>query len=58
MIVSNDGNQWESAAVIAESGVDLRDPHLSVTADGRLMIVAGGSRYEGSRFLGRKPRVE
>ena len=57
VIVSTDGNRWKSAALIGESGVDLRDPHLSIMADGRMMIVAGGSRYKGSTYLGRRPRV-
>lgn len=57
VITSRDGVRWKSEALIAEAGVDLRDPHLSVMADGRLMIVAGGSRYRGTKYLGRRPRV-
>jgi len=57
VIVSRDGETWESAALIEERGIDLRDPHLSVTADGRLMIVAGGSEYPTGRYKGRQPRV-
>jgi hypothetical protein len=57
VIVSKDGDTWESAALIAEKGVDLRDPHLSITADKRLMIVAGGSFYPKGRYTGRQPRV-
>jgi hypothetical protein len=49
--------KWESVALLAESGIDLRDPKLSIMADGRLMIVAGGSAYEGKKLLGRQPRV-
>jgi len=41
ILVSRDGEQWESAALLAEPGVDLRDPKLSITPDGRLMILAG-----------------
>jgi hypothetical protein len=55
---SKDGDQWESAAALEEDGIDLRDPKLSVTANGRLMIVAGGSVYQGTKTLkGRQPRV-
>lgn len=54
---SEDGDRWESAALLAEEGIDLRDPKLSVTADGRLMIVAGGSVYRGGKLVGRQPRV-
>lgn len=57
LLVSQDGADWTSAALIAEPGVDLRDPKLSITPDDRLMIVAGGSVYEGTRLLGRQPRV-
>ena len=54
---SDDGRSWASAALLSEKGIDLRDPKLSVTPDGRLMIVAGGSVYEGRKLLGRQPRV-
>jgi hypothetical protein len=57
VISSKDGEQWKSAALIAEPGTDLRDPHLSITADGRLMIVAGGSEYPEGKYAGRQPRV-
>lgn len=58
VLVSDDGQAWDSAALLSEKGIDLRDPKLSVTADGRLMIVAGGSVYEGGKtLLGRQPRV-
>jgi hypothetical protein len=58
VIESKDGAKWESAALIAEAGTDLRDPKLSITPDGRLMIVAGGSIYAGTKVLkGRQPRV-
>ena len=57
VLTSADGEKWTSAALIGESGIDLRDPKLSITPDDRLMIVAGGSVYEGTRYLGRQPRV-
>jgi hypothetical protein len=57
VLSSADGSKWESVALIAEKGIDLRDPKLSVTTDGRLMVVAGGSVYEGKKLLGRQPRV-
>lgn len=40
---STDGLAWESAALIVEAGVDLRDPKFSLKPDGQLMIVASGS---------------
>lgn len=57
VLESRDGETWESAAVIAEPGIDLRDPKLSITPDDRLMITAGGSVYEGKKLVGRQPRV-
>lgn len=57
VIVSKDGTNWTSAALIGEKGIDLRDPKLSVTPKDELMIVAGGSVYEGKKLLGRQPRV-
>jgi hypothetical protein len=57
VLVSDDGDKWQSAALIGEKGIDLRDPKLSITPDDRLMIIAGGSVYEGKTFKGRQPRV-
>jgi len=37
--------------------VDLRDPKLSVTPDGRLMLLIGGSYYEGEKLGVRRTRV-
>jgi len=57
VIESADGLSWKSAALIAEDGIDLRDPKLSVAPDDRLMLVVGGSVYEGKKCVGRQPRV-
>jgi hypothetical protein len=58
VLKSNDGETWASAALLDENGIDLRDPKLAVTATGRLMIVAGGSVYQGAKVLkGRQSRV-
>ena len=58
VLESKDGEKWNSAALIAEAGTDLRDPKLSIARDGRLMIVAGGSIYGGTKSLKqRQPRV-
>ena len=57
VITSTDGDTWASAALIAEDGIDLRDPHLSITGAGKLMIVAGGSEYPKGVYAGRQPRV-
>ena len=57
VIVSTDGQAWESAALLEERDVDLRDPKLSIMPDGRLMLVMGGSVYRGARFGTRSPPV-
>jgi len=57
VLVLADGERWESVALLSEAGVDLRDPKLSVTPDGRLMTLAGGSVYRGGKLIGRQPRV-
>ncbi len=57
IIVSPDGRRFESCALFAERGVDLRDPKLSVTPDNRLMLLAGGTRFSGGEYAGRRPRV-
>lgn len=38
-----DANSWDSAALIVLIGYDLRDAHLSVTPDGRLMLLGGAA---------------
>ncbi len=57
VIVSDDGEDWQSAALVEQQGVDLRDPKISVTPDGRLMLIMGGSVYEGTTYKTRAPRV-
>lgn len=57
VLSSPDGVKWESVATISEKGVDLRDPKLSITPDGRLMLTMGGSIYEGRVLKGRQSRV-
>lgn len=58
ILESADGETWKSAALLTEAGIDLRDPKLSITPDGRLMMVAGGSIYGGTKKLqGAQPRV-
>lgn len=57
VLCSKDGRKWESVALLAKEGFDLRDPKLSVTPDGRLMLVIGGSVYEGKVLAQRIPQV-
>lgn len=58
ILESVDGERWQSAALLAETGIDLRDPKLSITPAGQLILVAGGSIYRGTKKLqGAQPRV-
>ena len=57
VLCSKDGRKWESVALLAKEGFDLRDPKLSVTPDGKLMLVIGGSVYEGKVLAQRIPQV-
>ncbi|MFN0129131.1 MAG: CocE/NonD family hydrolase [Verrucomicrobiales bacterium] len=47
VLSSTDGMAWEPVAQLSEAGVDLRDPKISVTPEGRLMLLIGGSVYDG-----------
>jgi hypothetical protein len=40
ILTSTDGEVWEPAASVGPPGRDSRDPKLSITPDGRLMLVA------------------
>lgn len=57
ILVSSDGEKWESAALFGKEGYDLRDPKLSVTPDGRLMVIMGGSIYKDKKLVGMIPQV-
>lgn len=57
ILESEDGFSWRSLALIEEKGVDLRDPKLSVTPDGQLMLLIGGTTYRGKETLARQSRV-
>ncbi|MBL8218910.1 MAG: exo-alpha-sialidase [Bryobacterales bacterium] len=58
VLVSKDSESWQSAALLEEKDIDLRDPKLNVTPDGRLMMVAGGSvRSATGGYATRRPRV-
>ncbi|MBR4755448.1 MAG: sodium/solute symporter, partial [Bacteroidales bacterium] len=58
ILVSEDGETWSPAAYLTRDGYDLRDPKLSVTSDGKLMVTIGGSIYGADKRLeGRIPQV-
>lgn len=58
ILISSTGSTWVDYASVAEPGVDLRDPKLEITPDGkRLYLLCGGSIYGGTKELkGRRPR--
>ena len=57
IVASDDGKTWESIDLLAKKDVDLRDSKLSITPDGRLMAVMGGSYYEKGKLLKRVSQV-
>lgn len=46
ILTSLDGLTWQPQALIEEEGFDLRDPKLSVTPDGRMMLLCGSSTWD------------
>ena len=57
ILQSTDCRHWKSVALLEKEGYDLRDPKLSVTPDGRLMVIQGGSVYEDKKLVRRVPQV-
>ena len=57
IIASTDGETWQPTALLAEPGVDLREPKLSTLPDGRLMVVMGGTVWREGKYQGRQPRA-
>ncbi|MEL7588814.1 MAG: hypothetical protein AAGU19_19030 [Prolixibacteraceae bacterium] len=57
ILKSSNGKRWESVALLESKGFDLRDAGLSVTPDGRLMVITGGSIYKEGKIMGRRPHV-
>lgn len=57
ILQSGDGNHWTTAAVLKKSGIDLRDPHFSITPRNQLMLTLGGSIYKKGKYEGCIPQV-
>ena len=55
ILESRNGKEWKSVACLSKEGYDLRDPSLSVTPDGRLLVSMGGSVYVDKKLVGRDP---
>jgi len=57
ILVSDDGESWSSFALLTRKGYDLRDSKFSITPDGRLMVLMGGTVYDKGVFRSRMPHV-
>ena len=57
VLVSDDGVAWKSSVLLVRKGFDLRDAKLSVTPDGRLMVLMGGSIYDKAVLKSRMTHV-
>lgn len=61
VIRSRDGVGWHSVAEFEKYSLDLRDPKISVTPDGRLMVSFSGAAWEisdgGRDVVGGRPYV-
>lgn len=58
ILASNDSVVWSPLAAFQQSGIDLRDPKLSVMPDGRLLLLVGQTlRNERDELVGRMSAV-
>jgi hypothetical protein len=57
VLQSTDGVIWEPIALVAEAGIDLRDPKITLAPDGRLMLLMGGSVYPGDETVKNRKRT-
>lgn len=57
IISSRNGRNWKSVALIEKTGLDLRDPKISITPDGRLMLLIGATDYDGKQAKALVPHV-
>ena len=49
IITSTDGEKWESAALLTSANSDLRDPKITATPGGQLMLSAAEALHDKSR---------
>lgn len=49
VIVSADGQKWESAALIKSTDSDLRDAKITITPDNQLMLCGAGALHDKSK---------
>lgn len=51
ILQSTNGVIWNLISTLESEGWDLRDPKLSITPDGKMMLLAGASRYNKEKEL-------
>ncbi|AMV40007.1 sialidase family protein [Planctomyces sp. SH-PL62] len=49
VLTSTDGDEWASAARLTSETGDLRDPKLSITPDGRLMLAGASALHQPAK---------
>ena len=57
ILKSKDGEKWESVALLAMEGLDLRDPKLSVTPNKQVMVIMAGAVFENGAIKELFPMV-
>jgi len=50
VIVSKDGKEWRSAALLTSDDSDLRDAKINLTPDGRLMLSGAEAMHDRSKY--------
>ena len=57
IIKSSNGEKWEDFLSFKEDGYDLRDPQLSVTPTGKMMLLTEKAKYENGKAVTRNSCV-
>lgn len=57
VLESSNGKSWKPVLDAGLEGIDCRDPKLSVTPDGRLMVLFGGSTYRNRNLVAQQGYV-
>lgn len=55
VIRSKNLRKWESVALLGQPDLDFRDPKLSVTSDGQLLVSIGVSTYMNRKLVSQTP---
>jgi hypothetical protein len=50
LLVSEDGIKWSPFALLSMKDIDLRDPKLSITPDGRMMLLVGATDFDKTQY--------